>query len=69
MKFLSSSRCSDELWGPSSVIGVSFPGTKRPECETDNSPLSSAKIKNIWSSTSTPPYVFIACFVTEHRES
>jgi hypothetical protein len=28
---------------------------KRPELQADNSPPSSAKLKNVWSSTSTPP--------------
>jgi hypothetical protein len=34
------------LW----VLGVKWPG-----CETDHSPPSSAKVKNAWSYTSTPP--------------
>jgi hypothetical protein len=35
--------------------GGSFSRGKRPGCETDNSPPSSAKVKNAWSYTSTPP--------------
>jgi hypothetical protein len=34
---------------------VSFPGVKRPGREADYSPPSSAKVKNGWSYTSTPP--------------
>ena len=32
------------------------PGEKRPTCQTNHSPPSSAKIKNWWSHTSTSPY-------------
>jgi hypothetical protein len=32
-----------------------FPGVKRPGREADHSPPSSAKVKNAWSYTSTPP--------------
>jgi hypothetical protein len=32
-----------------------FPGLKQPGSEADNSPPSSAKVKNAWSCTSTPP--------------
>jgi len=42
------------------------PGTlsmwvKRPGREADHSPPSSDEVKNEWSSTSTPPYAFMAC--------
>jgi hypothetical protein len=30
-------------------------GVKQPGCEADHSPPSSAKVKNAWSYTSTPP--------------
>jgi hypothetical protein len=35
-------------------------GVKRPENEADHLPLSNAEVKNAWSYTSTPPYVFVA---------
>jgi hypothetical protein len=35
-------------------------GVKRPEREADNSPPSSAGVKNAWSYTSTPQYAFMA---------
>jgi hypothetical protein len=38
----------------------SFPGVKRLVREADHSPPSSAEIKNEWSYTSTPQYVFMA---------
>jgi hypothetical protein len=42
-----------------------YPGTslrvKQVVLEADHSPLSSAEVKNEWSSTSTAPYVFILC--------
>jgi len=39
--------------------GNSFPGVKRPERETHHSPPSGADVKNVWSYTSTSPYVFM----------
>jgi hypothetical protein len=36
------------------VPEVLFPIAKRPELEADNSPSSSAKVKNAWSYTSKP---------------
>jgi hypothetical protein len=35
--------------------GVLSLGVKRPRCEADHSPPSSAEIRNAWSYTSTPP--------------
>jgi hypothetical protein len=41
------------------------PGVKWPGCEADHLPSSSTKVKNAWSCTSTPSYVFMAwCLVT-----
>jgi len=37
-------------------------GVKWPDCEPDHIYSSSAEIKNPWSSTSTPPYVFRAWY-------
>jgi hypothetical protein len=34
---------------------------KQVVLEADHSPLSSAEVKNEWSSTSAAPYVFILC--------
>jgi hypothetical protein len=36
------------------------PGAKQLGRETDHSPLSSAAVKKMWISTSTPPYSFMA---------
>jgi hypothetical protein len=38
----------------------SFPGVKRSGREADQSPPSSAEVKNAWSYTSTLQYVFMA---------
>jgi hypothetical protein len=38
----------------------SFPGGKAAGHEADHSPPSSAEVKNAWSYTSTPQYVFMA---------
>jgi hypothetical protein len=44
-------------------------GVKRQGREGDHSPPSSTEVKNAWSYTSTPPYVFMAwCFV-KHRDN
>jgi hypothetical protein len=37
--------------------GGSFRSDKTAMAETDHSPSSSAMVKNVWSYTSTPPYV------------
>jgi hypothetical protein len=42
------------------------PGVKRPGREADHSPPTSAEVKNAWSYTSIPQYVFIAwCLVKQ----
>jgi hypothetical protein len=41
--------------------GVPLPGVKLPKLEADNSPPSTAEVRNACSCTSTPPYNFMAC--------
>jgi hypothetical protein len=36
------------------------PGVKRPRCEVDHSPPTSAEVKKIWIYTSTQAYAFMA---------
>jgi hypothetical protein len=36
-------------------------GAKRPWRESDHSPTSCTEVKNVWSYTSTPQYVFMVC--------
>jgi hypothetical protein len=43
-------------------------GVKRPGREADQSPASSAEVKNAWSYTSTPQYVFVAWCLVKHRQ-
>jgi len=43
------------------------PGIKRPRRGADHSPSSSVEIKNAWSSTSTPPRVFMAWYLIQYR--
>jgi hypothetical protein len=43
--------------------GGSFPGGK-----ADSSPPSSVEVKNAWSYTSTPQYVFMAWCLIKHRD-
>jgi hypothetical protein len=42
---------------------------KRPGCEADQSPPCSAEVKNAWSHTSTPQYVFMAWCLVKHRDN
>jgi hypothetical protein len=50
------------------VPGAVSLGLKRPSHEADHSPPSSAKVKNAWSYTSTPEYVFMAWCLVKHRD-
>jgi hypothetical protein len=47
----------------------SFPGVKRPGREADHSHPSSAEVKNAWSYTSIPQYVFMAWCSVKHSEN
>jgi hypothetical protein len=40
------------------------PGVKRPECETDHSPPTSAKFRNTWSYSSSHQHDFMTWYVT-----
>jgi hypothetical protein len=44
-------------------------GIKQPGQEANHSPPSSAEVKNAWSYTSTPQYVFIAWCLVKHRDN
>jgi len=44
-----------------------IPRIKRPGPKGDHSPPSGANVTNGWSYRSTPPYVFIAWCLVEHR--
>jgi hypothetical protein len=48
------------LWALSSCV-------KQPDHEADDLPLCSAVVKNGWSYTSTPPYVFMIWCLIKHR--
>jgi hypothetical protein len=39
----------------------------QPGSEAHHSPLCNAEVKNAWSHTSAPPYVFMACCLIKHR--
>jgi hypothetical protein len=51
------------------VPAVLSPGVKRPRREADHSPATSAEVKNAWSYTSTPQYVFMAWCLVRHRDN
>jgi hypothetical protein len=44
-------------------------GIKRPGREAEHSSPSSAEVKNSWSYTTTPQYVFMAWFLVKHRDN
>jgi hypothetical protein len=44
-------------------------GVKRPGREADHSPQSSAQVKNAWSYTLNPQYVFTAWCLVKHRDN
>jgi hypothetical protein len=44
-------------------------GIKRPESEGDYSPPSRAEVKNVWSYTCTPQYVFMVWCLVKHRDN
>jgi hypothetical protein len=44
-------------------------GVKRPGREANHSPVSSVKVKNGWSCTSTPQYVFMAWYLVKHGDN
>jgi hypothetical protein len=46
------------------VLGALFSGENWPECETDDSSLSTAGVHNEWSYTYISPYTFMACTET-----
>jgi hypothetical protein len=50
------------------VPGALALGVKRPGNEADHSPPSSAEVKNEWSCTSTPQYVFMAWCLVKNRD-
>jgi hypothetical protein len=41
----------------------------RPKREADHSPPSGAEVKNVWSYTSTPQYVFMAWCLLKHKDN
>jgi hypothetical protein len=52
-------------WVPGALsLRVKWPG-----CEANHSPPSSAEVKNAWSYTSTPQYVFMAWCLVKHRDN
>jgi hypothetical protein len=51
------------------ILGALSLGIKRSGCEADHSPPSIAEVKNEWSYTSTPQYVFMAWCLVKHRDN
>jgi hypothetical protein len=51
------------------VANVLSLGLKRPGHKTDHAPLSSNEVKNAWSYTSIPQYVFMEWCLVKHRDN
>jgi len=51
------------------VPGAFFLGVKQPGREADQSPPSSAEVKNAVTYTSTPQYAFMAWCSVKHRDN
>jgi len=49
------------------VTGGSFPGIMWPGREADHFRPSNAEVKNAWSYTFTPPYLFMAWCLVKYR--
>jgi hypothetical protein len=50
-------------------VGALYEGVKQPEREAGHSSPSSVHVKNAWSYTSTPSYVFMALPLVKSRLS
>jgi len=50
------------------VQGPLTPGVKLSGREADHSPPFSTKVKNTWSYTSTPQFVFVEWCLVKHRD-
>jgi hypothetical protein len=44
-------------------------GVKQPGHAIDHSLPSSAEVKNVWSYTFTPPYLFMVWYLVKHRDN
>jgi hypothetical protein len=51
------------------VAGALSPGVKRPYREANHSPFSSSEVKNAWSYTSTPQYIFMKWYLVKNRHN
>jgi hypothetical protein len=51
-----------------SRVRPAFLGVKQPGREADHKHPSNAEVKNVWSYTSTPQYVFVAWCLVKHKD-
>jgi hypothetical protein len=75
-EFLSSPPRSDRLWGPHSLLSDGtrgcFAGVKRPGHEDDDSPPSSAEVKEcveLYLHSPNTQHVFVAWCLVKHRDN
>jgi hypothetical protein len=69
--FLLTTASRSALEFPTSYLvgsGASSPRVKRPRREAGNASPSISEIKNAWSNTSIPPYIFMVCCLINDRE-
>jgi hypothetical protein len=71
--FFCSPPLADQLWGPPSILPDKWipealsPKVKRPGLEAVHSPPSSGEVKYSRSYISTPPYIFMTCYLVKQR--
>jgi len=69
--FLSLSPLPDRLWSPPDlhwVPGTLSPAVKRPGLKAGHLLKPSTEVRNPWSYTPTPPYVFMALCLIKYRD-
>jgi len=64
LEFFSSTPRPIRFWGPPSLLTN---GYRVPGREADHSAPTNDEVKNAWSYTSIPPYVFMAWCLVKYR--
>jgi hypothetical protein len=68
-KFLASNKLQSHITNSIMPNFMTVPGVKATRREADLSTPSTAEVKNTWTYTSTPLYVFIVRCLVKHREN
>jgi hypothetical protein len=67
--FLFATTFRSNLWHRIGAEALTRGGGKQPVCEADYWPPSSAGVKNAYSYTSIPPYVFVALYLLKYKNT